>query len=1750
MPKLEYNFKDDQLDLMIYPEGTDVDVTDFDPISGQTGDYIRVSIFTSDGDFIHHEVLDPQTDIFQDSHGRFFVKPSELLERLLFGKGNYTLKFDFLNDYSTVTTEYVPETDVSCYDVGLLLTDGSFSGFYDVSCEDILPSDFEHADAYDIVARCREADSQDDIFEVMYDADLGVWNYYNGTLACDQADISAVPIEYFSDIFFIKEISPSRKEVRLGYRGPNDEIVDIETDTGYDNFTETVGDPTTDSYFYDWVLTLPGARSIPIVNYVFDTRLSTSSLILRLNAPIPSDISRLQKVRVSNEVLTTQTIQIYFETPRIGIPIIGGTGVEKDGVISIGTEYEGDLESESYNEMISGSTLDITRVENIHSGSFKNLNIDYTQFSNHVFFGSATKKLENFRTKVKIIEDSLMSMSSSFHHSGSSFIDLRTQKFKKIRETINEFTPYERFLYFDSQFTSTGSAPGIGRNLAKSHPLSSGSSTHLSTYDGIDNVYRVDTGGSGSDHIINIFDQNRAEDPNFGNYSGSVYLSFLMRAPAAWMSGSYAGDGIPAGINLKNINAESAHYNQHGIIRPSSCFSSQSVYVSTGSNTVTGSGYRRFVFAASQSHWRPSGSGALDSPPQPISTVQFIQIPATNFEVLSSSLHVQSASSVAGTAYGITAHDEHYARLLTHVTASGVPVSGSILPSGDLFRMEYKIKTTNTSAVTSSYFADVRMTTTDPTKVPPFGTVFQTGSSEWQDWYNGMHDSASSFDDDNIHSLVNNLPRQVRTNPESTDLKKFINMVGEQYDIIRNHIDNYEKFYSRKYKKVDAMPDNLLPILADNLGWNVIQPFSSSLADYFRTTTDDVNSQEQITFNTWRKVINNLTYIYKSKGTLSSVRALLNVYGYPSDQLQIHELGGSAEQQVGYGAMDDDPSPRNQGIGGSTQLSPSYIENTTKIYSYVFNEENYENRTLKIDWGVNDVSNPETIEFVMNPDISTNTQIILENSGSGAEKLWDLRLENSGSKYNLGKLAFRLSHARSGSFGDITSSGSLVMSTSYLDFKSGDRIWNVMLQSMTSSITSSGVQTYKLYVGEQAGDRIRQLEAVSMSVSGGLERESALTGSYYANENWRGSGSLNATASGNLIVGRTFSGSIAEIRTWNETLSASIFKQHILNKRSIVGNTETSSMHKMYYNFKLGENHPSGTANPKAKDSNPKNVKDYSKNISSDILTGSISAYRPLYLVTYTFSPRFGGSDQINDNKVIIEPTESTIGDLSPVKSSIRTKYDEIDKSKIRSHSTKIKITRSPTTILDSFIIDNVPDLDISDKIGDPNSIFSGSYNDLDSFRYDIMTHFDIKVDINKWIRANETTFKPHLIQGIQSILPTRTTTDGVGLSIEQTILERNRIESPRATVLTGSDAGRLSSNAIVISQSLTDSSYDSIKEGEYKVYDNMLTSSEYLVSKDGEYEVINNIITSSEYIASKNGEYEVSNNILTSSEYIASKNAEYGISDNITVNSEYLATKNAVNSYITSQSIRSFINYGPAKYESGINVGGIWGTGSNDTHFVNYAYSASGNPDTDTFYNWDHWEIRDTFTLVGDVEGVSGSAYLTGSEYGWETKFDNPDNFLNREIRDKGKGYIYKSYVVADGSDPDSGLGYEGRVDGRPVGKTAYYTTRSSAVGGDGDFVYPSNHWINFVDDMRTTFHNGYKNGEIVTFLTGSAGNPLTRSLDSTHLDYFPHPVYEDLSTASFYSVDVGDYSDIIVKKGVPSLTKQNIGTINRTSN
>ena len=1528
-------------------------------------------------------------------------------------------------------------------------------------------------------------------------------------------NLSLLKLFYSMDINGDGILSQEDFELLIAFRVGNVPD-DYENQNGH-----TIGEPSTitldvpsdNAYNYNFVLSKPDLGiSVPIINYRYDdiSNPGFTSLVLRLSVAIPASLTTFERndVEINQELIDTQTERLYFyqSTERI----FTGNGLNIDDSVSYNTTQDTKL-YESYNNLTE-SISDFGVVNHILSQSETNLKTDFTNFENHIFFGSAKKQLESFKIKVSTIQGHLNEISGTLSGSkgevaiggDSSYISSRREElFEKIDKEISNFTPYEHFLYFDGQITTSGSAPGLGQNFVdESYALNNNKisltellrkdkfSERLSKKDGFRGVYQlkdIDNSYSGELGDMGNFPlpfggKYRAEQAPFFNYSSSLYLSFLIKTQNTASGGPDIVYTDPGVLNTYPLNSNKFNpiplQSSNGEVKITSGYSSNSPSIRNYFQDVfTGSKWCRVTLRASSSYWAPKS---------PYSTIE--DIPNWQNQ---SMVEVLNGNIKTGSSHFSTDND-YYRNLATVITQSGAPFKGSIMPSGELFPLSFGLKTANTS----SFITDIKITKNDPSEVHPFGQVVDTGSLTWQNWYNGMLSSASKYDEDNIHSLQNNLPLQYSG---SQNLETFVGMMGQQFDLLRMYITNYSSINNRGYSKTNSVPDNLLPILADNLGWNTISPFTSSLENYFGNAlnTQDEYRKNELINSTWRKSLNNLIYIYKTKGTQDSINALLNIYGYPNGVVSVEE-GGYVNDEQNPSVITSESVGLPAGLGGVVG-NVAFHQSDADLHGFRFkgnNSESYDRR-IHTNWFRGGASPINGVEFIYKHVSSSNgVQEILLSSGSGAnggENLWDFRVlqKGTGSKFTL-----RLNKSNyltpTGSLGTTFTS----MSTDFKHIKNGE-LRNILLTREFNHISGTGTQNYKIYVGSQKDDKIDNYYTASLSVVAA----DASDNDFNANRNWVGTGSRAKNAGGNLILGRTLSGSLSEFRTWTQVISESKFKQHILNPFSVVGNTLDSSKNEIVYHYKFNEltnNTASLKGTIKINDSNPNKFGDFSVTINEPKLFHSASSFwTKTEVKRNTLQLRIGGSNTKNSNKITFKSIAATKRNLSSTKRSVTTKFEQKSPAG-RNTSTKVSIVRSPQRFLNNFIINHFSDSNLSDKIGKPNFIYSSSYGELDTLRSNLFDTFDISFNINQFIDAQAGLLNSEIVDSVVSQLPARSDTE-VGVLFEPSLLERDKIEHKKIELTSGKPGPNNLKDEIFISSSVSVynpiSTYENPHSDTINVKDVVSPSSLYENSKDVELSSISTITSSMFYESEKSDTISISSIVTQSMIYDSSKDSTlsavshlnqsmiYDSSKDINFNPistitqsiSYIAEKNVTINPINNIIILStnelpktgsitFINTNFTKdFEAGDKN---WGRDeANDVHFVQANASGSGN-------TW-HYESRYIFRSVGDMEMIDSSTrsnvvYYSHRRFKADTDFTNPNNFKLREIRDKGKGYSYKSYIK-NGSD------IEGVQDGRPVGSTSYFVTSS-----DGDILYPINHWVKLGrsgDSLSKVFYDGTKN-------------------------------------------------------------------------
>ena len=1343
MSNIIQNFNDTQLNL----------ISNNDSIpyyfSEDSGDYVKLTIYDSNR-YIDAITSNGETpfSVQRDESSNIYVKTNEILNDNLVPQGNYELHFDFLRNiffnFQNITEGGCNSPEME--DGGTIATEEHCVTMGVCNSPDGPRSTENFVSEVD----CCGVDGLDCTLD---DGILNSWEGYIWTPALYEA------IEGYDDAkFYIKEISPSRKEIRLIARNSNNVSIDFDSDTFVNHFSDlnyglTGGLGTLNegdsygNYGFDYVITLNESIHIPIINWTFDPEsLDETTIVIRMNEPLPVNITLLSSIGVEKQLLPKHTQNIYYIS-NVQSAVYGGS-LSPDTDSYISDDTSGIDNYQNYNQLIASASInntDIDFVELESNNDYKNININFSDFSNHVIFGSAKSKVLNFKNKVKDIENNLTELSESLHQTGSHTISRRKSLFSKILITKKTFTPYEKFLYYGND-SGSYSAPNIGSNMAHKVPVNLQNSTELNDYDGFRLVYNTKSDDNGSPSNTSLFNQKYfSQDAPFYNYSSSIYLSFLVKAPA------YANNNDANPFSWQNTNKAN---NKLDI--PQNCQYRKRVL----EPDFTGSEWRRFIFESSQSYWRPTGS-AMNGEGQGDVSLLYNNFDDTNFyEVLSSAEKVFSASisGSTGTGYPIVL-DDTYNEFGTFLTSSGNPFTGSMLPAGEYFNLRFR--NNNTNAVTSSFITDIKITLKNPDKALPFGEVYSTGSTEWQNWYDGVYASASSYDDTNIHSLKNNLPSKIVEDNEYKNLHTFVNMWGEQFDLIRNYIDNYSNFYKRGYGDNDSVPENLLPILSDNLGWELINPFSGSLGDYYNQFSGSEASNKKVSENLWKRNLNNLIYIYKTKGTSNSLSALLNCLGYPSELLNVNEFGGT--NYLTNQALTTETELNNYNNFDVTKLTGNHSGRIESVPFKYFNLEG--DNSIPLNWGssagVGGIGTDDTIEFMFLSKPGNKNQELVSSyfaSSSKTESFWDVKLL-SGSNSHSGSIQFRINTGAGGNGTTYTS-----FKTDELPIKDGTNFVNVMLQK--NDLTSpSGEYTssFSITVGKKSPD--------GKSFSAYEQKTSTLTNGTTLG-NWTASNASHTTD--NFIFGRNYTGSLAEVRVWSGSLSQSVFRQHILNPSSVVGNNITDSQNNLYYRFKFSEQIDSGSTSLTINDSNPygliTNPIDYSKSITVSKSYGQMSQKRLINI------NRIGLKNnpfiQKNTRMISVNSNRTMVRDLNPKKESLLSTH-QLNTEKM---SNTIELFSSPIDKINDYILDNISGKDISSKYSKWSDKFEKDYVDLKPFNEKIMR--GVSVDINKYIKthAESGIYNPLLLNSVKKIIPERVIYSS-GIKIKNSLLDRTKIQ-------------------------------------------------------------------------------------------------------------------------------------------------------------------------------------------------------------------------------------------------------------------------------------------------------------------------------------------------------------------------------------
>jgi hypothetical protein len=703
---------------------------------------------------------------------------------------------------------------------------------------------------------------------------------------------------------------------------------------------------------------------------------------------------------------------------------------------------------------------------------------------------------------------------------------------------------------------------------------------------------------------------------------------------------------------------------------------------------------------------------------------------------------------------------------------------------------------TDTTYTTLSY---PKTTYTHPITGLTTNILKPTTDNDVVSWYGYIVDASTEFDKYNPNYLVNNIPTFISEDYDNSDFIVFLDMIGQHFDIIWVYINALKGNKILEEKQIKGVTNKFIYNLLESMGWEGKRGFDSEFLWEYAFGTNKEGFQkygmplEDANNQIWRRILNNLPYLLKHKGTSRALKAIMACYGVPQSMLTIMEFGG----------------PQDPTKGGSTKFT--FDDRTAAI-------KLQNDSSIVVPWKSVNGSYPQSIEFRIKPNNVQNTRIISssqfyldieQTTGSFATLTFGLGNNALAAPYIVTPFVSASVSATYFPIGydyvlgpeSVSGSSDFPLSTEYYS--------NVLINRYPLGGSAS---TYEILLKTSDGQRI--INSVSMSFAS--TKECWESGSY-------------------LSIGNNFIGNLDEFRLWKVPLQPSKFENHTLHPDAINGNSYTASTADLM--FRLDFEYP------KNRLSDP-----YIKNVSLSTVYAENSATASNMYVAPTYPYQYEPYDRtvtatvpslgLNySNKIRLENQE-LIGNLSH---KVRATKKAFDQAPIDSN--RLGIFMSPIKELNMDIVKAFGDFNIDNYIGDPSDEYKDDYRELANLRKYYFQRLDR--NMNEYIQLVRYIDKS-LFDVLDDLAPARAKVSK-GLLIEPHYLERSKTRWKRPTSERGDyesiiDASQ--NNQIEVSYESNDALIDATQVAtlvsDLPSYDALINTDEvYLIeSENNGYEV------------------------------------------------------------------------------------------------------------------------------------------------------------------------------------------------------------------------------------------------------------------------------------------------------------------------
>lgn len=136
------------------------------------------------------------------------------------------------------------------------------------------------------------------------------------------------------------------------------------------------------------------------------------------------------------------------------------------------------------------------------------------------------------------------------------------------------------------------------------------------------------------------------------------------------------------------------------------------------------------------------------------------------------------------------------------------------------------------------------------------------------------------------------IPEQfIELDTDTQIYQKLISVYSEEFDDIKSYIDNLAFMHTVNYDRLESIPDKFMYKLSRLLSFDYHDAFSDSdIFEYLLEEDTDGKTLQDYNLELWRKMLINIVWLYKKKGTRDAISFIFKLMGAPECLVTLNEF--------------------------------------------------------------------------------------------------------------------------------------------------------------------------------------------------------------------------------------------------------------------------------------------------------------------------------------------------------------------------------------------------------------------------------------------------------------------------------------------------------------------------------------------------------------------------------------------------------------------------------------------------------------------------------------------------------------------------------------------------------------------------------------------------------------------------------------------------------------------------------------------